>query len=386
MVDKNEVRIAWLVPSAEFGAYWPPVLHELKKLIPNTIFYTGRLWPRYDPEAPGTEVVEVVGDTQFITTQEIETGYSRGYIKATPGIIFPLLKFKPQVIFASGFSIWTLVAIIFKPIGKWRLVLVYESSSPNVDFRDSKVRSTIRRWMGKFADTFVSNSRRGKEYLVEVIGAAESNIFAKPYMVPDAQALVQKLENNKSVSLSFPHPIFLCVGQVISRKGIKNLLEACTILQSQGYSNYTVIIVGDGEQRPELEALTKEWGLEKQIVWTGWIEYGYLGSYFLEADVFVFPTLEDTWGMVVLEAMAFGKPILCSKWAGACEMIVEGENGYIFDPYQSEGIANAMRDLIDCPEKLVFMGQKSQQLIAEHTPEEAAKLIADVTSLVLEKI
>jgi glycosyltransferase involved in cell wall biosynthesis len=386
MVDKNEVRIAWLVPSAEFGAYWPPILHELKKLILNTIFYTGRLWPRYDPEAPGTEVVEVVGDTQFITTQKIEMGYSRGYIKATPGIIFPLLKFKPQVIFASGFSIWTLVAIIFKPIGKWRRVLVYQSSSPNVDFRDSKVRSTMRRWMGKFADTFVSNSRRGKEYLVEVIGAAESNIFAKPYRVPDAKVLSQKLENNKSVSLSLPHPSFLCVDQVIYRKGIKNLLEACTILQSQGYSNYTVIIVGDGEQRPELEALTKEWGLEKQIVWTGWIEYGYLDSYFLEADVFVFPTLEDTWGMVVLEAMAFGKPILCSKWAGACEMIVEGENGYIFESYPSEGIANAMRDLIDCPEKLVFMGQKSQQLIAEHTPEEAAKLIADVTSLVLEKI
>ena len=118
MVDKNAVRIAWLVPSAEFGAYWPPILHELKKLILNTIFYTGRLWPRYDPEDPGTEVVEVVGDTQFITTQKIEMGYSRGYIKATPGIIFPLLKFKPQVIFASGFSIWTLVAIIFKPIGK----------------------------------------------------------------------------------------------------------------------------------------------------------------------------------------------------------------------------------------------------------------------------
>jgi|GEM_PF-5031725 len=38
MVDKNELRIAWLVPSAEFGAYGPPVLHELKKLIPNTIF------------------------------------------------------------------------------------------------------------------------------------------------------------------------------------------------------------------------------------------------------------------------------------------------------------------------------------------------------------
>lgn len=111
-----------------------------------------------------------------------------------------------------------------------------------------------------------------------------------------------------------------------------------------------------------------------------------MDSYFLEADVFVFSTLEDTWGMVVLEAMAFGKPILCSKWAGACEMIVEGENGYIFEFYPSEGIANAMRDLIDCPEKLVFMGQKSQQLIAEHTPEEAAKLIADVNSLVLEKI
>jgi glycosyltransferase involved in cell wall biosynthesis len=89
------------------------------------------------------------------------------------------------------------------------------------------------------------------------------------------------------------------------------------------------------------------------------------GSYFQQADIFVFPTFEDIWGMVALEAMIFGKPVVCSKWAGAVEMVSDGTNGYIFDPYNSQELASVMCRFIDEPELINSMGNQSQQLIEQ---------------------
>lgn len=379
----NDTRIAWLVPAVMRGAYWEPVLREFAKLYPNTVFYTSETWPGFDPTEPGSSIIQVIGQFRFAETKQVETGYNRGFILVSPWVIFPLLKFNPQVVYVSSFSLWTLLAILLKPIGGWKLVLVYESSSPNVDFRDDKFRTKVRRWMCGFCDTFISNSRRGKEYLVEMLGVPSEEILARPYMVPDTQVLLQGQSDIDPKTLERQRPMFLCVGLIVARKGTTYLLEACAMLKRQGYENYTLVLVGDGEQREEMETYAKEQGIAEQIVWTGWLEYGRLGAYFRAADVFVFPTLEDTWGVVLLEAMAFGKAILCSKWAGASEMVVEGENGYIFDPYEPETLAAKMQELIENPGAIAQMGENSRKLIAEHNPEEAAKFLAERAEFVL---
>lgn len=381
----ENIRIAWLVPAVRRGAYWQPVLREFTKIHPQTKFYTSQTWPGFEPEAPGANVIAIVGTYRFQETKTVEDGYNRGVILVSPTVIFPLLKYNPQVVFASGFSIWTVLAIALQPIGKWKLILVYESSSPNVDFRDSPLRSNLRRWMTQFMDGFISNSQRGKEYLVDFLGVEANKIAARPYMVPDTQTLLQNRSENRSQSLALKSPIFLCVGLLVPRKGVKYLLQACSIVRDRGYSEYSLVLVGDGEQRAELEAFVKDHQLEQQVTWTGWLNYGDLGTYFNAADVFIFPTLEDTWGVVLLEAMAFGKAIISSKWAGASEMVVEGENGYVIDPYEPDKFAEAMRRLIDDPELIEKMGEKSQELMAEHNAEKAGLFLASQVEKVLEK-
>lgn len=380
-----DTRIAWLVPAVRRGAYWQPVLREFTKIYPQTKFYTSQTWPGFDPDAPGAKVITIIGKYRFQETKTVESGYNRGVILVSPTVAFPLLRYHPQVVFVSSFSIWTLLAIALQPIGKWKLILVYESSSPNVDFRDSPLRSNLRRWMTQFMDTFISNSRRGKDYLVEVLGVDANNISARPYMVPDTQTLLQNRSENRSQLLALKSPIFLCVGLLVPRKGVNYLLQACSILRDRGYSEYSLVLVGDGEQRAELEAFVKDHQLEQQVTWTGWLNYGDLGSYFEGADVFIFPTLEDTWGVVLLEAMAFGKAIISSQWAGASEMVVEGENGYVIDPYEPEKFAEAMIRLMDDPELIQKMGQKSQELMAEHNAEKAGLFLASQVEKVLGK-
>jgi glycosyltransferase involved in cell wall biosynthesis len=381
----NPPRIAWLVPSAGYGAFWPPILHELSKQFKQFKFYTGQLWPRFDPQIQGTSVIQLVGKLKFIEHEQTATGYSRGFIVVSPAIIGHLLYFRPDVVFATGFSLWTAIAILLKPLGRWRLVLVYEGSAPNVDFRDSNFRLFFRRWMVKFADTFISNTQSGKHYLIDVLGVPESNIFARPYIVPDSKTLIQNLHNTKPIHLEIQHPVFLFVGQVIHRKGLHLLLSACVKLTERGYENFTLLVVGDGAQRQELEEFSLAQGLSDRIRWLGWVAYDCLGAYFQVADVFVFPTLEDTWGMVVLEAMACGKPAICSKWAGTSEMTIDGETGYLVDPHDIEELTNAMSRFIDNPELIPIMGKKSHETISEHTPEIAAKFLADVTIAVLSK-
>ncbi|HEY9901498.1 MAG TPA: glycosyltransferase [Candidatus Sericytochromatia bacterium] len=384
MDDFHNLRIAWLVPSVELGAYWQPVLQEFAKVFKNTIFYTGLVWPGFDPKVPGADVIKIVGEMKSLEMTKTE-GYSRRVMLVSPGIIGHLLEFKPHVIFAQAYSLWTLLALLLKPWGKWRFIIIYDGSSPNSDFRDSKLRSFFRRLMSRYADAFVANSHGAKDYLIDGVGAKPESVFTRTYLVPDAKTLQQSLEKIEIADIQLKRPVFLYVGRITPRKGLKALLEACSILQSQGYEDYTLLVIGTGEQREELEAFIKDHNLEAHVKWIGWVEYGRLGAYFQQADIFVFPTFEDIWGMVALEAMVFGKPVLCSKWAGAAEMVVEGKNGYLFDPYQPEELAIAMRRFLDCPELIDSMGNQSQQLIAQENPSSAAQSFVEVISFIFGK-
>ncbi len=378
MNSPEKIRLAIIVPSVELGAYWLPVVYELTKLFPDTIFYTGKIWPGFNPNAPGASAIQLVGKVSFIEANKIATGYSQGFIYASPSIIPYLLRFKPSLIFASAFSIWTLLVLMVKPIGGWKVVIIYDGSSPNTDFRDSKFRSFFRRIMGRFTDAFIANSQAGKKYILDILGVPESKILVRPYLVPDANSLLKNLEKHQISETEFKRPVFLFIGRIISRKGLKELLAACDLLCQQGYQNYTILVLGKGDQRQELEEFVKERNLSDYIKWIGFVDYGLLGNYFQEADVFVFPTLEDVWGMVLPEAMVFGKPVLCSKWAAACELVVEGENGFIFDPYNAQELAQKMAYFIDHPEAIAPMGEKSQQLVAEHNPQAVAKFFGDI--------
>lgn len=370
-------RIAWLLQGA--GAYWQPIVSEFTRLLPQTTVFTP-CWPGFLAGFEDSFMVKQVGKIKVIAMTGSSKGYSPSFTYLSPSIIGHLLQFKPDVVFTTGFSIWTILALLLKAWCKWRVVIMYDGSSPGVDYRGSWLRLFQRRMIARFTDAFITNNRTGKAYLTEVVGARESRVFDRPYLVPHPKTYSQNLELADS---QLQHPIFLFAGNVIPRKGLYELLQACSILQTQGYRDYTLLVVGDGLQRPELEIFVKTHNLENQVKWVGAVEYEHVGAYFHKADVFVFPTLEDVWGLVAVEAMMFGKPILCSKWAGAVEMVVDGENGYVFDPHDPEKLAELMSRFMENPDSINKMGEKSRQLMTAHTPEAVSKSLAKVVDIVL---
>ncbi|BAU66907.1 hypothetical protein STA3757_43130 [Stanieria sp. NIES-3757] len=378
----DETRIAWLLTSAFY--YWHPTLSYLAQLFPQMTAFAAN-WQGYAPGFEDSFKVEIVGKRKIIPIFKDTKSYGTNFTYLPLNLVNRLFHFKPHVIFSNSFGIWTILALLFKPLGKWRVVIAYEGSSPGVDYRNSFWRLFIRRLMVRFSDACITNSHAGKEYLTKILNADLHCVFAYPYEVPDAVSMLREQQLVQLPLSQYQHPIFLFVGTITTRKGLNLLLEACNILQKRGCDRYTLLIVGDGEQRAELETYTQEKGLSERVQWLGKVDYEKLGIYFAKADVFVLPTLEDTWGMVILEAMVMGKPVLCSKWAGASELVTEGENGYSFDPYEPEKLADLMFCLIENPDLANVMGDKAKQLMEQYTPEVAAQFLKQVTSFVIKQ-
>ncbi len=373
-------RIAWLLTSAFY--YWHPTLSYLAKIFPDMKAFSAN-WRGFAPGFEESFNIEVVGQRKIIPILKDTKSYGTNFTYLPLNIVNHLLKFKPKVIFTNSFGIWTILALLFKQFGQWRVIIAYEGSSPGVDYRNSLARLSVRRAMVKAADACITNSHGGRDYLLDVLHAKEDRVFVQPYEVPAAHSLSGNRTVSTLAAKDYQRPIFLFVGSITPRKGLDLLLKACAILAQQGCNEYTLLVVGDGSDRRELEEFCQTNHLTDCVQWIGRVEYSCVGNYFDQADVFVLPTLEDTWGMVVLEAMVLGKPILCSKWAGASELIIDGENGYGFDPYQPEKLAQLMGYFIDNPALAIAMGEKSRQFMNQYTPEAAANFLADVTSFVL---
>lgn len=377
----SKSSIAWLLPTVWF--YWQPSLGELAKLFPNTKVFTG-LFPGFAQGFENVLEVEVVGDRKVFAVSESEISYGDNFTYLSPKIISRLLQYSPDIVFSSSFGVWSILALLFKFIGGWKVIIAYEGSSPGVDYRNSTTRIFLRRLMVFFADACITNSHAGKDYLINYLNATESTVFVQPYEVPDLRSFrdvnnsLQDISNSKLSFNNLKKPIFIYVGSIVPRKGVRCLVEACIHLKKTGNHSFTVLILGDGPQRQELEALSYEYDLDNQIIWAGRIDYADIATYFYYSDIFVLPTLEDTWGMVVLEAMLLGKPILCSDGAGASELIEEGQNGYCFEAGSSVALAVMMKKFIDNPEKIDDMGRASKRIMDKYTPVAAAEMMSEV--------
>jgi glycosyltransferase involved in cell wall biosynthesis len=351
------------------------VFREFAVLCPHTVVLTS-VWPGFIKGYEGTFSVRCLPGFKFITLSKKLGGTDRGFLWLPLSMLRALWIFRPDVVFVSGFSLWTLYALLFRAFGRCRVIVVWDGFSPNVAYLDSPVRTGIRRVMARYVDGGVSNMRAGVEYLRDVLGMSASVLVQHPYQVPDTAALCageQECRVGKVVS-----PIFLVVGRLIPSKGLSAVIEAAALLVQRGLESFSIVIVGSGAQAEELRGRIASHGLEKNFHEVGQVAYEDMGAYFRAADVFVFPTLEDVWGVVLLEAMAFGKAVLCSKFAGASEIVQPGVNGFIFDPGNPLELADYMTLFIRDPSLIVGLGARARETIVPYTPARAASVLASM--------
>lgn len=174
---------------------------------------------------------------------------------------------------------------------------------------------------------------------------------------------------------------FLFVGMLIPRKGIMPMLRAWAEMLSDFRAECSLVIIGSGAQSEEAHVFVKNCGLD-EIIFIDRVPYEAMPSYYAAADIFILPTLQDLFSLVVVEAMAAGCAIMTTPHNGASELVNDGVNGWLFDSSDDSGIRQAFVKAYDAREKIPAMGQASQADIqpynTTHVMSELSKILKSV--------
>lgn len=140
-----------------------------------------------------------------------------------------------------------------------------------------------------------------------------------------------------------------------------------------------LVIGGKGHELNNLVKLSKELSLDSRVVFTGYIDDEELPLFYAMADLFVFHSTYETLGLVLLEAMASGKPIVSVKSTAIPEVVEDGKNGILVEPLNPEKFANATIYLLNNPHKMEEFGRISREIaIKKFSIGEVAKKYEEI--------
>jgi colanic acid/amylovoran biosynthesis glycosyltransferase len=190
------------------------------------------------------------------------------------------------------------------------------------------------------------------------------------------------LEPSFFVATTTPVPAarrLVCVGRLCEQKGQMLLVESAHRLVVQGL-DFEVVLVGDGEMRADIEALIKDHSLQNRVHITGRISSEQLREEILAARALVLPSFAEGLPMVIMEAMALGRPVISTFVAGIPELVIPGEHGWLVPAGDVEALSHAMHACLDAPANLLArMGEAAHKRVrARHNVEMQAAELADL--------
>lgn len=290
------------------------------------------------------------------------------------GLLSTVHSIKPDIIITEGFFQWTPFLILYSQVFKIPLFMGYERTL-HTERNTNWMKKLYRKLTNKFITGYLVNGKETQKYLYS-LGINEKKIKIGG-MSADSKGLITAI-NNLSVKDKYNFKlkyergdngiIYLFIGQIINRKGVRPLLEAW-LTHIKQYPNDSLILVGTGNLLEELKDRYKN---EHSIFLEGKIEYTHIYKYYAIADVFILPTMEDNWSLVIPEAMACGLPVATTIYNGCHnELIQEGINGHVFDSQISQSIIETL-DYFHHVDLKTF-GQNSVTIESKFNTENSAK-------------
>lgn len=179
-----------------------------------------------------------------------------------------------------------------------------------------------------------------------------SNVLISKYSInPNRVYTIHKsidlnLYINPSKMINSDHPPrILFVGGNMQRKGLPTLISAAPQI-IETFPNCEFLIVGKDKAENKLKTITKKIGVNDHFIFLGWKDQQQLIQLYRNANVFVLPSLTEAFGVVILEAMACGIPVIASNVGGIPEIITNGENGITIPPDDSKSLAEVIIKLL----------------------------------------
>lgn len=288
--------------------------------------------------------------------------------------VLPWLKKQYDKIVVCGYSSPT--AVLAMAYLRLHRIPFYMEVDGGLIRQDSKLKHFVKKTLVCMANQWLSTGYHTTRYLVHY-GAKEEKVTHYPFsslyerdILEEPVSQEEKRNLRRELEIPEEHMI-LAIGQFIHRKGFDVLMQAARNLDE----NIGIYIVG-GEVTEEYSQLRENLGL-KNVHFLGFQQKERLAKFYKAADLFVLPTREDIWGLVINEALAYGLPtITTDRCVAGLELIEDGVNGYVVPVGDAETLADKIKAVL--VSDMEQMGKAALEKVRPYTLENMAKRHAEI--------
>lgn len=375
MIDKEKKHVAFLIPNLYGGGIERVIISLLQGFIVK-VFSVDLL---------------LIDEGMGISKKEIPSECRIFNLRARRSLtaLLPLQKYlkqeKPDILITSATQV-NAMALLTKVVFRLSIpIIVTEHSTFFAALPHSKRPITSRflpffmRWLYPRSSFVVGVSKGVIEDLKKILGDAFPRLRVIYNPIIDQELLLKAEEPlDHPWFSSSTLPVILGVGRLTKQKDFPTLIRAFSLVRGKHPSR--LVILGEGEDRPKLEALVKELGLKEDVWMPGFVANPY--KYMKRASVFVLSSLWEGFGNVLVEAMVCGCPVVSTDcFSGPREILEDGRWGRLVPLEDVEALAEAILEILTNQDFAQILSQKGQERAREFTREKA---INEYTKLVEE--
>ena len=215
-----------------------------------------------------------------------------------------------------------------------------------------------------------------KEYLEEI--SVKPPVSVLPTGLPMDSFLPdeEKAAQIRRMYLRGRKHLFVSVSRLAKEKNVEFLIRSVKLIKERRGSDFKLLLVGDGPERKHLQRLAEELGVQEEIVFVGAVPNEEIRNYCHAADLFLFASRSETQGIVLIESMAAGTPVLAVRATGTEDVVICGENGYMTNVSEIE-FSEKLMDILE---------KKELQILTEGAKKTADNYRSDLIAAKAEKI
>jgi glycosyltransferase involved in cell wall biosynthesis len=229
----------------------------------------------------------------------------------------------------------------------------------------SRIVRAIERRMAQVTDRVVTVSPRQRQDICErfhIVPSSKTDVLEIGSNMGSLLRLVPNTTLRDRLGLSADHLVFGYVGRLVPIKDLPTLVAAFAHV-SAAVPEARLVLVGDGEMRSAIERLVADRGLSDRVHFTGWIRD--VASVYGAVDVAVLASINEGTPLVLLEAMAAGRPVIATSVGGVEDIVESGRTGVLVPSGDVQALAKAMIGLARAPERRSQMGERARTAMSE---------------------
>ena len=301
-----------------------------------------------------------------------------GYVN--PGLTGQVVAWKPDVIFLMNYAFLSYFLLLIDP-RTWRLPILFRGDSHDVGRQEKLVMhlsTLIRKIVFSRFSAFLDVGENNRNYIVSS-GVPRRKLFHSPHAIdnkrfqdakPNAICQARKLRSDLNVRDG--QVLISFVGKLIPIKRPFDLLRAFSLLSPHLRERAALLFVGEGKLKTDLRYESKISGLD-DVHFLDFQNQSAMPSIYAASDLLVLPSQNETWGLVVNEAMNLSCPALVSDHVGCGpDLILSEQTGWVYPTGDIHALCNCLSQAVSDPVKLQQMGVNAAKRIADYSYESAS--------------